>query len=201
MTRPTIVEARPTIVEEGQFRVAIGSDTAHASFQPRSVVQGQLTVQGRGALEPRRAFVEYHRAVDGAPERALIGGVLEPSGSGTFRVVVATSGDAAAAGSATYPAVLGKAMFPGLPAEFGAAVKDALLRETGVVGTLVVDRAACDLAGSSEGAFGTAAALLALVLGCQTLEQASTAVRERLRDMVGWSLLQQLEPAPGGSRA
>jgi hypothetical protein len=172
------------IIEESNFRVAVGVVAEDAVFESRGVATGEVSVHGAPCGGVKRLVVEVHRRVGGLPQRALVGGTMTSAGCDKFKVEVGLSGPISLGEAPSCEGSFGRALVPGLPDEFGDAVVAGLLREAGRGGTLVVDRAAYDPVESSSTAFGVASALLAFVLNLERVEDAEMPVRGKLKEFV-----------------
>jgi hypothetical protein len=168
------------IIEVGNRRAAIHLDVESARYAVDHETRQAECVSGNPLTGEKRAVVEVHHRVGGNPQRALLGALLTPGPTDELDVVVGLSGAITNGATPSCPGSLGRDLVPGLPDEFGSAVIETLSSALQIPGVLAVDRAAYDEVESSSRMFGVAAAVLAAVLGCQSVDQVDDAVRRQL---------------------
>lgn len=168
------------IVELGNRRAAIHLDVEAARYGADHEARQARHLAGSGLTDEKRAVVEVHHRVGGNPQRALLGAVLESGPADELSIRVGLSGTITNGAVPSCPGSLGRDLVPGLPDEFGLAVAEALSFGLHIPGVLTVDRAAYDEVESSRRIFGIAAAVLAVVLNCESAAEVEDAVRKQL---------------------
>jgi len=170
-----------TVIEDGHFRVALMGDAPRAAFRASASLRAEAPADERHGCGPRRVVVEFHRAVGGLPQQALIGGVWSPRSGRALQIEVTSSG-LWADEERSYLGELGHRLIPGLPEEYASAVLPVLAQSGLPPGDLSIDRAAHHPVESSPLAFTVAAQLLVAALAADS-DGMVCAVRQRLVDL------------------
>lgn len=180
------------IVKDGHITVAVEPAVRDAEAPAVRMVSGSVPAPAGELDGPRRAVVEYYRAIAGLPQRALLGGTWQPDASGSFRVEVAAAGLTLTTTETWCQTPLGRSFIPGLADEFTDAVLESVLQQARQSGVLRVDRAAYHPVDSSRVGFRAAAALLMAVLLVDDPDGVEAAVRAAIAS------IRDGDPRPSG---
>jgi hypothetical protein len=183
------------IIEVGTAaRLSLDVDNEWACYDSGRVLAATEPPGVRVSFATARLTLELRRNLGGMIMRALVGGLFTPGSELTrFEVTVAVAAFDSGV-DATCPSRLGKPLVPGLPQDFAPSVLAGITAGSAQdplpAGTLRVDRAAYDLAGSSEAAFYQAGLLLrgafsATIAGADVAEHLARRFRQIPSDQAG----------------